>query len=372
MLKRLSIVSLGVFLLILAGLGLLRAQEAEEPKPAGEGVLLRWDFEKGEKIKYSFRSERDVDQAVGEMQRITMNHKESFWITLEVTDITEQGPYGMKCTFDAVKASFKMPMIGEFSYDSTEKGEEKKENEKPAPEEPKKGETEPRKGEEGAEEPKKELDPYSKAWSKLPGSTFTFKLSRRGEVSNVKGGDEIGKKLLEGLTVHPQITPHLAIIQQIFSNRGLKESLEGILFTVPEEKVSKGSTWQKEKEIGLKVCTLVMTRKYEVAEFGATKGRECAKIVGTATYKKIDKPGGSEDPMAAMMNLKVKEGSGKGNIRFAKEKGRVVKSDGSNHLLLESDPMPMPGAQPGVTMILKITIDSRFYLELLGKKDAFF
>jgi hypothetical protein len=155
----------------------------------------------------------------------------------------------------------------------------------------------------------------------MAGSEFSMKMDSLGEVSDVK----VPEKLLGAL----QGAPGAGQLGGIFSEDGLKHTMNQSAIALPKEPVSKGKTWNKKMELNAApIGTMKIDNSFA---YQGTDSRNGAKV------EKIEvKVAQSIEPLPdAMIEVKIKEQESKGAVYFDNAVGRMTESEMKQKMLME-------------------------------------
>jgi hypothetical protein len=171
-------------------------------------TTLRYQFTKGEKLHYVL--EQKVTMSVKELSAEFGN---IFDVTWTVQDVDAEGKAKMTHTFDRVRFKMGGGAIGKVEYDS----QDGKQIEGPAG---------------------KALNPLFKAFT---GAQISLTMDPQGKISNMV----VPESLLQVLRKAPGAGAGLG---ELFSEEGLKKSMDRSRPLLPKDPVAKGAVWEQKLE----------------------------------------------------------------------------------------------------------------------------
>ncbi|MBL4850101.1 MAG: hypothetical protein JKY65_31620 [Planctomycetes bacterium] len=270
---------------------------------------LAWTFNKGDKSTYTLHWGLDLGQSLRgpqPMDLVTFKVKVSYVLDQEVTAVDMNGAT-IKATIKSVKASTVTQAMGmpgpEEAYDSSKEGGSK----------------------------------VLAALKEAIGMALTFKMKKTGEVTEVKGGEEITAKLTVGLREAAQKamagggggggmmggmgaqTAAMALIA--FENDSIKSALNMLNHVLPS---TPGDTWSIEHEQKTKVGNMKFKGKYRFGDSSGGKTRISFKNDGEVSMTKAE--GGGAPGLSSMVkDLKVVASKVKGLATFGP--GHILNSE---------------------------------------------
>jgi hypothetical protein len=249
---------------------------------AGFGAeTLRWKFKQGETIRYTMVQETSQEmKAQGQEVKTSLNQTvDLHW---NIKSVSADGVADMTQTIDRVRTKIQGP--GEpFEFDS-ESGK--------APE-----------GQIAAL-----LTPLLKS---LVGAEFSFKMSGRGELSEIK----VPQKLLESL----RKAGPAATAGGMFSEEGMKNLISQSSLSLPEEPLEKGKNWTQRSKVPVPMIGTMILDKTYTFEGPMTNDPALRRI-------SLDTKVTLEPAADANVAVKIKSQEGKGEFAFDPDKGRIVTS----------------------------------------------
>lgn len=261
----------GMVTLAWFGIGLLVASSSQAAAPE-----LKWKFTQGESIRYAM-NQKTVTEFVNNTQNIKTTVNQTIEMTWAVKSVSPEGIADMAQTIDRLKTRVESP-FGAFEYDSQD---EKK------PEGPIAA----------------QVVPMVKT---LVGATFRFKMSPRGELSDVQVPDSLIKSLKEASQNNSNVG--------MFSEDGLKNMIHESSLVIPADALDKA--WTRQTKIPAPpIGTMVLDKTYKYE--GPEKNTEKISLNINISL--------TPDP-DAKFDIKVGEQNGKGEFFFDSKAGRVVES----------------------------------------------
>jgi hypothetical protein len=303
---------------------------------AAEEVTLEWKWKKGDSFRY--RMTQDQKQALVGPENQQASQQQVFVWRQDVEEVSPEGVATVLTTYESVKLEMDLG-TGKTTYDST-KPEDKE---------------------------KAAQNPMIKPVAALVGERFTFKIDRAGNVLEVTGIDRIMEKVLAGTT---RKSP-----KGFLSDEAMKTMLEQSFHALPEKPVKPGDRWERSLVQKIPVLGAVQyDTHYALAALESMGGEEAAKIgiEMKIVHKPAEKPD-PDNPFSAMFDIKMADGTGRGELSFGREKGRILKQVLETTLEMTIDmkapPAPAgaekPAAPPPPPKQLRQRIEQKTTLELL-------
>jgi hypothetical protein len=258
-----------------AALGVAAAQ------PAHGADALRWKFKPGETLRYTMVQE--TSQGMKTMgQEFKTSLKQTVDLHWSVKNVASDGVAELSQTIDRVRTKVEGPG-NSFDYDS-----------------------------QGGKEPEGQiaslLTPLLKA---LVGAEFTFKMSGRGELSDIK----VPQKLLDSLR---QAGP-AATAGGMFSEEGMKNLISQSSLTLPEAALEKGKSWTQQAKVPVPMLgNMVMDKTYT---FDGPSPKDSGLFQILLTTKVTLEPAAD-----SKIAVKITSQQGTGDFAFDPQAGRVVSS----------------------------------------------
>jgi hypothetical protein len=243
-------------------------------------TTLQWKFRKGETLNYQLTQKINVTMSVNN-QNIKNNMVQTIDIIWTANDVTSDGTADLTQKIDRIQMTMDSPFGGKTEYDS-------KEGKKPE-------------GPIG-----QQINPVLDA---MVGAEFSFKMNRKGEVSDVK----LPSKLVDAL----KNSPAMAQAGGMFSEDGMKNMITQSTLSFPAGPIHKGQNWSKTIEVPagpLGTMRFDNTYTYE----GPSSGQEKISL-----KSKMDLKPAENSPLEAAVKSQESEGS----FLFDGKKGRLDESE---------------------------------------------
>jgi hypothetical protein len=271
-------------LLCLVGLALLPALAADD-KP----VTLKWKLEKDKPFYQEMTTTTKQKMKVMNSD-VNQDQTQTFIFSWTPVSQDKDGNWTIKQKIEGVKMSID---IGgsKIDYDSTK--------------------------ESGT------ANPLSDFFKQLVGSEFTLTLDKDMKVTKIEGRDAFVKKLA---AANPQMEP---LLNQILSEKALKEMADPTFASIPNKEVKKGDTWSKDSKLDMgPIGTYDNTYKY--TSQGADdkdKKLEKIKVETTLKYTPPTDSGASNPLPFKIKSADLKSSNAGGSIWFDTDKGRIDHSE---------------------------------------------
>jgi hypothetical protein len=274
----------------ITGLGvILLAACACSPMSALAADTLEWKFKPGETLKYTMVQE--TTQGVKAMgQEFKTNLNQTVDLHWTVKGVSQEGLAELSQTIDRIRTKIEAPGNA-FEYDS-----------------------------EAGKAPEGQiatlLTPMLKA---LVGAEFTFKMSARGELSDVK----IPQKLLDSL----KLAGPAAAGGSMFSEEGMKNMISQSSLAFPATSLDRGKTWANQTKVPLPMIgTMVLDKTYTYQGPSSTDSQLLQ--VGLETKVTLEPAADSN------VTVKITDQKGKGEFVFDSRSGRVASSRANDHMVM--------------------------------------
>lgn len=240
---------------------------------------LRWKFKAGDVLRYEME-QKTVTDIKANGQEVNTTLTQTIDTTWTVASVADDGTGELSQRIDRVRTKVDSNAIA-FAFDSDE--------------------------DKAVEGPLAEaLVPTLKA---LVGATFRYKMSPRGELTDVRVPDGLVEKLKE---VGPKTGGNLGM----YSEEGLKNMIKESSLSLPADALAIGKSWTiQSKVLSPPIGTLVLDKTYRY-EGPAREGERIGLEVGITLEPA---PGGRAE-------VKIGEQEGKGYFLFDNEAGRVAES----------------------------------------------
>lgn len=293
-----------------------------------QDVTLRYRWTKGEEVRYRTTQQTDMQMSglpgMGDMNiTMVMTQVNKF----VVDDVASDGSATLRNTYESVKVSMNVPMMGEVTFDSAN----------PA-----------------ASTGNPISDALAKTLGAMAGETITMQVASNGKVGKIDGLARVVEKIKSGTSA---ATAQMGMggMDQYMSEDGLRSTVEQTFTVLPDKPVKVGETWKNEFKIpasagAAQTVSVSMTLK---AQEGAV-----ARVVSAGTSK----PSGTAAPMGPM-TVNVGDGTSQGETLFDVKAGRVRKTTGTL-----SVPMSMRMSAPdGTDIAIQAAQKTTTTLELIEK-----
>lgn len=260
-----------------AGIGLALALSA--PAEQANAATLRWKFKEGEALHYQMEQKVST-QADVNGREIKATSSQTIDMTWKVGAVTPDGTAEITQTVERLRSKVESP-VGSFEFDS-------------------KSDKEPEGPQAAAVVP---------ALKAIAGATFQYKMSARGELSDVKIPEGLIKTLKES-------SPAAGAVG-MFSEEGLKNMILESTLALPKEDLTKGKSWSKTTKLpSSPIGTMSLDKTYTYE--GPGEGGETIAL-------KIKV--GLEPPSGGNLEIKLGKDEGKGTFLFDNAAGRVARSN---------------------------------------------
>ncbi|MEZ6241957.1 MAG: DUF6263 family protein [Phycisphaerales bacterium] len=288
------------------------------PAFAAQEINLSYRWQAGDKLSYSMTSESTQDQtAMGQQSHTSASTTQV--IAIEVISVDENGNSTIKQKTESVKISMTAPGGIEMNYDSEAESNASAAN-----------------------------NPTIASLAALDGSEFTVVIAPDGSVVDLPDYDDWKQNAMTSATPDQK-----RLLASAPDKDALSKNIEGTYKALAGKTVKKGEGWTTEmrNEFG-GGAAMVFTFDNTVVEIAPRSGDKQADI---QTVGKID----LEAPANPNMEFKITEQKLTGKSTYSSEKGAIISSTGSMHLVMAAG---MPGASPMMTM----TTDQHSEMKLLS------
>lgn len=196
---------------------------------SGDKVRLELNLEKGQTFNRVNKMEQEISMKVMGMSN-DMEQDMDFFIKQEVVNVGEDGISDIKVTYDRIRYSIYMSMLGtamEYDSDKEDNGD----------------------------------NPMAAAMEPLVGASFTMKMDKTGKVVDIIGMDEIMDEIAKNAGGGP------GDMSNTFDAENMKKTMQNMMAIYPDVLVGEGDTWGAETELsGEYPLALEMTYKVEKVE----------------------------------------------------------------------------------------------------------
>ena len=186
---------------------------------AAEKVDLKLDLKKGQSYPLLATIDSKVVQTMGGQQQ-TIDQSMAIYYTMKVTDVAADGTMDVTVTYDRVRMNMKNP-AGNIEYDS----------DKTKPE---------------------ETPMMARGFAGLVGSKLDLKITPKGKVTDVKGADELLKRMIDKMELQePQKSMVETQLKQQFGPEAIRKSFEQMTAFYPEKPVAPGESWTQKVPLAM-------------------------------------------------------------------------------------------------------------------------
>ena len=163
-------------------------------------------------------------------------------------------------------------------------------------------------------------NPLSEFFKALVGSEFKVTVDPKTlKIDKIEGREEFVKKLIDA---NKQMKP---LLDQILSEKALKEMAEPTFAVVTTEPVEKGKKWTKQTTLDMGPIGKY-TNDYTYTYEGEDKDLDTIKVETKLTYNPPEKTEGVGNLPFKIKTADLKSKSSSGTVWFNRKKGRVEKS----------------------------------------------
>ena len=278
---------------------------------AAQDVALRYRWTKGEEVRYRTTTQTDMQMSglpgMGDMNvTMTMVQVNKF----VVDDVAADGAATLRNTYESIKLSMNVPMMGDVTYDSANPS---------------------------ASAGNPMSDALAKTVGAMAGETITMVVAANGKVGKIDGLAKVVEKAKAGASTSGAAMG-LGNMDAMMSEEGQRSAIEQMFSLLPEKPIKVGEGWKNEYNIpGAAGAAQNVSVAYTL------KGQEnaLARVVSTGSTK-------SSGPPAAMgpMTVTIGDGTSQSEMLFDVKAGRMRKATGTM-----SVPMSMRMTAPDGTDI---------------------
>jgi hypothetical protein len=292
-----------------------QGQKKEPPAAAPSptpGINLRYQFKKGDQFRYVVEKKTETQSNTLGIERglVETQTTQTYDVTWRVLRVDSGGNARMTLTIDRLRHVIDNGLPGKFEFDS-------RKHRNPV----------------GMPVVVRTLSPVLKA---QVGASFTCTVSPRGEIHDFK----VPKKIL-GAVIN---TPGM---QALYSTESFRQLLacQGSV-VLPKDSVVKGSSWDEKTAASIAGGHAKMTLYTKATYQGEADrgGKKLAELDLKPTAVTVER-----SPTSGLGPFTLKKHEGKGSVVFDNDKGRLVETQGSQTVDMES------GAA-GQTIVWKIKL----------------
>jgi hypothetical protein len=293
---------------------------------AGEKMLYRLEFEKGQKYHMRMITEQNVSQTVMDQEQ-KAEQTIGMGIDMDVNDVDSSGNAWVRYAYTWMKMRQKGPM-GEILYDSSQKD--------------------------------LSVHPMAQGFAALLGESFSANLTPKGQVEAVKGLEQMRSNILGRLPEGPMREYMVKSLEQFLSEEAIKEFTESSMAVYPDEPVGVGDSWNK---------TLVLTLGVPMIVENEWTLKQRKDGVGFIDVQSTIKPNLEAKPME-MGSMKMSyeiSGEQQGVIEIKESTGQMIRSKLTQQLSGQMK-MKVDGEEP-TEMTLPMKIDGVVTIEMTERGE---
>jgi hypothetical protein len=302
---------------------------------AGAAAPLRWKLEKGTALRYRMTADQTASEDLGRGEPFETRQKSAIVYRLEVADVEPTGSARVLCRYESVAIDMDQMMIGHVVWDSAKQADAARAN-----------------------------DPIVKPFAQLVGKEFNFRMSPVGEVSDVRGYDEIAKAVLRGVEDNKVAQAALAAG---FGQEAVRAALGRAFAVLPPEGADERWERRSEQEIPL-LGTLCYETSYAVEPAAAGGARAITAKTVLAVAGPAAGAAGAEE-IARALEIEWRGGKGEARILFAADLGRLVSSESTLEMALRSRALPPVAPEDGPNAVAAdVRVRQTVKVELLDRE----
>jgi hypothetical protein len=192
-------------------------------------------------------------------------------------------------------------------------------------------------------------------YNALAGQEFKFRISPKGEISEVIELEQIHEKIFKALgdTLKPD---DKAKIKESMGSDALKAIIQNQFQKFPDTEVYKDSSWSFSNETNLSVFPIKNILSYKLKDIKTDKNI-IAEIEATLGIEFISK---EEKQMGMTIKLMNDEAGGKGTVSFDLTRGCIIKKETSTNINMD-----LKLSAKGQSANSKQTLKTNLLVELL-------
>jgi uncharacterized protein DUF6263 len=276
--------------------------------------LLKYQFEKGEKLHYLYSTDQTLKMAMGDITQEMI-----FNITMDVNEVLPDGAGKMTYTYERARFKGTNPVMGSAEYDSkAENAEEQAQN------------------------------PMVISAAALDGAKLDLTRHPDGKISDLTGMTAVLGKILGTTGDDPNAQTTEGMLKEMFSDKAWAKTLEAAALIFEDETAEVGATWTIDRSI-----TMPMMGEFKLNPtftFDATEERDGVMVARISAASVLDQnsftpaPADESNPMSAMLaSMKISSGEWKGTFEFDMTNGVVLMNRSDLKMSLEMMGMQMDG-----------------------------
>jgi hypothetical protein len=255
---------------------------------SGDKKQYCYKFEKSQQYYIKHITRRKVEPKSGRNKGIMVEQNFSFGYQVVVKEVDEKGGAWLEFRYEWVSIKQK-DFEKEVSYNSAKNDDN--------------------------------ISPLLWGYRALLGEVFQVKISRLGEIEQVKGFVELHQSVKEKIKPNPGRKMLVRQIQNQFNDFLMRELLTNLTDIYTDKKVKQGSSWSKSLETSYD-AQIVFNNKYKVNEVTD----DGFAIIGLKS--KIKTKFGAKPVIRGSVTLKTKSsGSQSGTIKINESTGEIISSD---------------------------------------------
>ena len=255
---------------------------------AEEKKQYSYKFEVGQQYHVKHILQRKVEPKGDRNEGITVEQKFSFDYGVLVKEVGDDGGAWLEFRYDGISIEQK-DFEKQVSYDSAKDGDN--------------------------------ISPLLWGYKAMLGEVFQVKISRLGEIEQVKGFIEVHQSVKEKIKPNPGKKMQVRQIQSQFNDVLLRELLMNLTDIYTDKKVGKGDSWNKSFDVSYD-AQLEFNNKFKLNDVTD----DGFAVIGLET--KIRTKFGAKPVTNGSMKLKSKSsGSQSGIIRVNESTGEIISSD---------------------------------------------
>jgi len=207
----------------------------ENGKVNGNGkILLKLNLKKGDVFQYDANIDSKISQKMMG-QDMDMSQVMFFGYLMEVTNVDDKGNADFKITYNHIKMKMSNKMIPAITYDSDDTASNSS-------------------------------NPALAGFSAIKGCSFTMTISPSGEMTNIKGVNEMFDKMFSAIGgSDPSFEATKDALKKQFGEDNIKHTFGSSFNIFPDHGINIGEIWEKDMKMG-GTYPLLMKNKYQLKE----------------------------------------------------------------------------------------------------------
>jgi hypothetical protein len=277
--------------------GLFAAALVSGATLAAQDLTLRYRWTKGEEMRYRNTVQTDMQMSglpgMGDMN-VSMTMVQVNRLLVE--DVAADGTATIRSTYESIKMTMSVPMMGDVTYDSTQ---------------PQASSGNPM------------ADAIGKTVGALAGETFTMAVAPNGNVGKIDGLARLVEKTKAGASATGSAMG-MGNMDAFISEEGQRSMIEQSFTLLPDKPVKAGEAWKNEFKVMGATGSQVVSAGYTLTGQETVGGHPIARVATTGTIK--PGPAGAMGPMSVTMA----DGTSQGEMLFDVKLGRIRKATGTS------------------------------------------